>query len=210
MNRLYKEFGSYLQTEDNKFYAINKVYIFKEGKIKVVTDYFLDDSGKNEFQFLGETKKKNKVDLNAKCNFVVKSQSQKSWDDTIRQDLYINGDLNNYIFKGIELNNFTKKNERLDIVFNINGEEIKHCIGWNNKESNKIKYEELKEVYKKLDSFNIDDKDYFQNIKKLENVYTKYLDTLKKEENYTTIDYEKMSLASGTTEEENRMMIENN
>ena len=63
MNRLCKEFGHYVQTEDNKFYAINKVYIFKEGEIKIVTDYFLDDLGKNEFEFLGETKKKNKRNL---------------------------------------------------------------------------------------------------------------------------------------------------
>ena len=29
MNRFYRDFGYYIQTEDNKFYAINKFYIFK-------------------------------------------------------------------------------------------------------------------------------------------------------------------------------------
>lgn len=211
MNRLYREFGHYVQTEDNKFYAINKVYIFKDGKIKIVTDFFLDDLGKNEFEFLGETKKKNKIDLNAKCNFVIKSQSQKSWDDTIRQDLYINGDINNYEFYDLTLNDFSKKKkDRLDIEFIINGCKCSHCVGWNNKESNKIRYEDMKKAHQDLDYFRVDSEDYLDRIKNLEDTYYRYKRAVEIEESYTPMDYNKMRLASGTTEEENRIMIENN
>lgn len=211
MNRFYRDFGYYIQTEDNKFYAINKVYIFKEGEIKIVTDYFLDDLGKNEFEFLGAVKKKNKIDLTEKTNFVIKSQKQDSWDRTIKQDLYINGDMNNYEFYDLTLNDFSrKKKERLDIEYTINGYKCSHCVGWNNKESNRIKYEDMKKVYQELDTFSIDSKDYLDNIKKLENTYYRYKTAIELEERYTPMDYNRMSLASGTTEEENKMMIENN
>ena len=211
MNKLYRDFGHYVQTEDNKFYAINKVYIFKEGEIKIVSDYFLDDLEINKFEFLGETKKKNKIDLNVKHNFVIKSQKQNSWDSTIKQDLYINGDLNNYEFCDLTLNDFSKKKkERLDIVFNINGCKCSHCVGWNNKESNKIKYEDIKKAYEDIDYFRVDSEHYLDSIKKLEETYYRYKMAIEKEESYTPMDYNRMSLSSGTTEEENKMMLQNN
>lgn len=211
MNRFYRDFGYYIQTEDNKFYAINKVYIFKDGEIKIVTDYFLDDLGKNEFEFLGAVKKKNKIDLTEKTNFVIKSKNQNSWDSTIKQDLYINGDINNYEFYDLTLNDFSrKKKERLDIEYTINGYKCSHCVGWNNKESNKIKYEDIKKVYQELSSFSIDSDNYLENIKKLEDTYYRYKTAIELEESYIPMDYNRMNLASGTTEEENKMMIANN
>lgn len=139
MNKLYKDFGVYLNVDNNKFYTINNVYIFKDNEIKVVSNYFLDNFKDYEFNFNGEVKKKNKIDLTEKCNFVVKSQNQNSWDSVVRQDLYINGNINNYEFIGLQLNDCTKKNERLDLVYKINGIECNHCVGWNNKLSNKVK-----------------------------------------------------------------------
>ena len=209
MNKLYKDFGVYLNVDYKKAYAINKVYIFKDNEIKVVANYFLDNFKGYEFNFNGETKKKNKIDLNEKCNFVVKSQKQDSWDNVIRQDLYINGDINNYEFVGLHLNNCTKKNDRLDLVYKINGIECKQCIGWNNKLSNEVK-KEIDTLYKQLDTFRLDRVDYLDNIKELERLYKKYKKALETEENYLPFEYEKMSLSSGTSEEENIMMIENN
>lgn len=208
MNRLYKDFGYYLNT-DNKVYAINNVYIFKDNEIKVVSNYFLDNFNKYEFIFEGEVKKKNKINLTAPCNFVVKSLKQDSWDNVIRQDLYINGDINNYEFIGLHLNDCTKKNDRLDLVYKINGIECKHCVGWNNKLSNEVK-KEIDTIYKQLDTFRLDRVDYLDNIKELEKLYNKYKRALETEEHYLPFEYKKMRLSSGTTEEENKMMIENN
>lgn len=208
MNKLYKDFGYYLDT-DNKVYAINKVYIFMNNEIKVIANYFLDNFNNYEFNFEGEVKKKNKIDLNEKCNFVVKSQIQDSWDNVIRQDLYINGDINGYEFIGLHLNDCTKKNDRLDLVYKINGVECTHCVGWNNKLSSEIKIK-LTELHKQLDIFRIDREDYQDNIKRLERTYKEYKKALETEENYLPFEYEKMRLASGTTEEENKLMIYNN
>ena len=209
MNKLYKDFGVYLNVDNNKFYAINNVYIFKDNEIKVVSNYFLDNFKDNEINFNGEVKKKNKIDLNEKCNFVVKSQKQDSWDNVTRQDLYINGDINNYEFIELQLNNCTKKNEILYLVYKINGIECKHCVGWNNKLSNEVK-KEIDTIYKQLDTFRLDRVDYLDNIKELEKLYNKYKKALETEENYKPFEYEKMRLSSGTTEEENKMMIRNN
>lgn len=209
MNKLYKDFGVYLSVDNNKVYAINNVYIFKDNKIKVISNYFLDNFKDYKFNFNGEVKKKNKIDLSEKCNFVVKSQNQNSWDNVTKQDLYINGDINNYEFVGLYLNDCTKKKDRLDLVYKINGIECTHCVGWNKKLSNEVK-KEIDTIYKKLDTFRLDRVDYLDNIKELERLYNKYKKALETEENYQPFEYEKMSLASGTTEEENKIMIENN
>ncbi len=209
MNKLYKDFGVYLNVDYKKVYAINNVYIFKDNEIKVVANYFLDNFKGYEFNFNGETKKKNKIDLTEKCNFVVKSQKQDSWDNVIRQDLYINGDINDYEFVGLQLNDCTKKNDRLDLVYKINGIECKQCIGWNNKLSGEVK-KEIDTLYKQLDTFRLDRVDYLDNIKELERLYNKYKKALETEENYLPFEYNKMRLSSGTSEEENTMMIQNN
>lgn len=209
MNKLYKDFGVYLNVDNNKFYAINNVYIFKDNEIKVIDNNFLDNFKGYEFNFNGEVKKKNKIDLKEKCNFVVKSQKQDSWDNVTRQDLYINGYINNYEFIELKLNNCTKKNDRLDLVYKINDIECIHCIGWNNKLSNEVK-KEIDTIYKQLDTFRLDRVDYLDNIKELEKLYNKYKKALETEENYKSFEYEKMRLESGTTEEENKLMIDNN
>lgn len=209
MNKLYKDFGVYLNIDNNKFYAINDVYIFKDNEIKVVSNYFLENFKGYEFNFNGEVKKKNKIDLNEKCNFVVKSKKQDSWDNVVRQDLYINGDINNYQFIELQLNDCTKKNEILYLVYKINDIECKHCVGWNNKLSKEVK-KDIDTMYKQLDTFRLNNVDYLDNIKELERLYNKYKKALEIEENYKPLEYEKMNLASGTSEEENKMMIRNN
>lgn len=209
MNKLFRNFGTYLSVDYEKIYTIDNVYIFKDNEIKVISNYFLDNFKGYEFNFNGEVKKKNKIDLKEKCNFVVKSQNQNSWDNVVRQDLYINGDINNYEFIGLQLNNCTKKNDRLDLVYKINDIECSHCVGWNNKLSNGVK-KEIDTIYKQLDTFRINSVDYLDNIKELEKLYNKYKKALETEENYKPFEYEKMRLESGTTEEQNKMMIENN
>lgn len=206
-NILKKEWGTVLQTSDFKGYSIKDVYIFKDGVIKIKANYFIDNFNLNNytFEFKGEVKKKNKIDLTSTCNFVIKSSNQDSWRDEVQQDLYINGDLNNYIFNKLDL-----VDERLEIKYIINGVECSQCIGWNHKESNKIQYGEFKEAYKMLDTFRIDSAEYEENIKNFQKVFKKYKKAKEIEQNYSALDYKKMSLQSGTTEEENKLMLKNN
>ena len=68
----------------------------------------------------------------------------------------------------------------------------------------------MTEIYKQLDIFKIDRVDYLDNIKKLERTYKEYKKALETEEHFLPFEYEKMRLSSGTSEEENRLMIKNN
>lgn len=207
INVLKKEWGTVLKTHDFKGYKIKKVYIFKDGVIKVIANYFMDNFNlpNNTFEFKGETKKKRKIDLTSDCNFIVKTNEPNSWSNEKEQDLYINGDINNYIFEGLSLTG-----ERLDLTYNINGAKCSQCIGWNHKKSDAIKYGEFKEACKMLDTFRIDSSEYEQNIKNFQKVFKKYKKAKEEEKNYTPQDYKKMSLASGTSEEENKTMLQNN
>lgn len=203
-NLLYKEFGTYLKTNDTKFYKIKNVYIFKDGVIKVISNYFIDNFKDYQGEFFGEVKKKNKIDLQASYNFVVKTLNPSSWSEENEQDLYINGDINNYAFIGLSLNG-----ERLDIEYNLNGEKMRQCIGWNHKEKYK-KQKEITEALKKLDSFRLDYSEYEQDLNNYIKLYKKYKKVVEKEKQNTAQDYKKMTLASGTTEEQNKMMLKNN
>ena len=82
-------------------------------------------------------------------------------------------------------------------------------MGWNNKLSNEVK-KDIDTIYKQLDTFRLNRVDYLDNIKELERLYNKYKKALETEENYKPFEYEKMSIVSGTTEEENKIMIRNN
>ena len=206
-NILKKEWGTILQTHDFKGYKIKKVYIFKDGVIKVIANYFIDNFNLQNytFEFKGETKKKIKIDLTSDCNFIVKTSEPSSWSDEKEQDLYINGNINNYIFNGLEL-----VGERLELSYTINGSKCSQCIGWNHKKSNAIQYGEFKEAYKMLDTFRIDSIEYEQNIKNFQKVFKKYKKVKEEEKSYTPQDYKKMNLVSGTNEEENKTMLKNN
>lgn len=203
-NLLYKEFGTYLKTSDTKFYKIKNVYIFKDGVVKIISNYFIDNFKDYQGEFFGEVKKKNKIDLQANYNFVVKTSEPSLWSEENEQDLYINGDINNYNFVGLALNG-----ERLDIEYNLNGEKMRHCIGWNHKEKYK-KQKEISEVLKKLDSFRLDSNEYEQDFNNYIKLYKNYKKAVEKEKQNTPQDYKKMSLASGTTEEQNKTMLKNN
>ena len=204
-NLLFKDFGTFLNTNKMEQYEINKVVIFEDEKEKVIANYFLDNFSDYKCEINGDIKRKLKVDLKSDINFVVKSDKQDSWRDGSQYTLYINGKLNNFIFVGLELNG-----ERLDLKYGINGVVCSQCIGWNNKESNKIRYNE--ETTKIIDYLKYFDntESYKEKVDYFNKEYKKYLKAKEKEKTYTTEDYKKMSLASGTTEEENKTMLKNN
>lgn len=206
-NLLFKDFGTFLNTSNMEQYEINKVVIFEDGKEKVITNYFLDNFSNNNYQFKinGNIKRKLSIDLKSETNFVVKSEKQDNWCDKTQYTLYINGKLNNFVFIELEL-----IGERLDLKYGINGVNCSQCIGWNNKESNKIRYnEETTKIVDYLKYFD-NTESYKEKVDFFNKEYKKYLKAKEKEKTYTTEDYKKMSLASGTTQEENVTMLKNN
>lgn len=205
-NILFKDFGTFLNTSKGEQYEIKRVVIFKDNQEKIIANYFLDNF-KNDYQFKinGVINRKLKIDLLDKNNFVVKSEHQDSWNDKTQYDLYINGDLNNYNFNGLDL-----IGEQLNIKYIINGFNCSHCIGWNHKKSYELKYHKYEEAIKKINTYNIGDHDFENNLKELQKIYKQYKKALEEEKTYTAEDYKKMSLSSGTTEEENKTMLKNN
>ena len=204
-NLLFKDFGTFLNTEKGGQYEINKVIIFKDNQIKMIANYFLDNFSDSQFEIKGEINRKLKIDLTSNQNFVVKSEEQNSWNDRTQYTLYINGILNNYVFDKLEL-----IGERLEAKYILNGCNCSQCIGWNQKESNKAKYHDFEEAYKKINSYTIDNANMEQYIKDLMKAYKNYKKAKETEKTYTTSDYLKMSLSSGTTEEENKTILKNN
>lgn len=208
-NLLFKSFGTFLNTQNMEQYKINNVIIFKENQKKIISNYFLDNMRKQDYQFEinGDIKRKLKIDLSLSYNFVIKSEEQDPWDNVTKYDLYINGDLNNYNFIKLSL-----IGERLEILYTLNGFECSHCIGWNNKKSQNIKYHTFPELVKKLDSFRLEHhtQEITQDIKELEKIVKEYKKAIDLENTYTEKDYKKMSLSSGTTEEQNKEMLKNN
>jgi hypothetical protein len=205
-NILFKDFGTFLNTSKGEQYEIKKVVIFKDNQEKIIANYFLDNF-KNDYQFKinGDINRKLKIDLSLNTNFVVKSEKQDSWNDKTQYDLYLNGDLNNYIF-----NNLALEGKQLNIKYSVNGFNCSHCIGWNQKESNNAKYKKFDEAYKKINSYSLDNEEMEENIKNLLKTYREYKKAKEIEKTYTAEDYKKMSLSSGTSEEENQTMLKNN
>lgn len=206
-NIIFKDFGTFINTNKGEQYELNKVIIFKDNQVKVIANYFLDNFSNYQFEFLGDTQRKLKIDLTSKNHFVVKSENQSSWNDKTQYTLFLNGDLLDYNLIGLELNG-----ERLDLVYNINGAKCSQCIGWNHKESGLIKYHTFSEQLKNINSYDLDyhSDTLLENIKELEKITKNYIKAKEKEKTYTEQDYKKMSLESGTTKEENLTMLKNN
>ena len=207
-NIIFKDFGTFINTNRGEQYELNKVIIFKDNQIKIIANYFLDNFTNNyQFEFLGDTQRKLKIDLSSNNHFVVKSENQNSWNEKTQYTLFLNGNILNYNLLGLELNG-----ERLDITYNINDCKCSQCIGWNHKESGKIKYHDFNEQLKKINSYSLDyhSSELLENIKELEKITKKYQKIVEIEKTFTAQDYKKMSLESGTTKEENITMLKNN
>ena len=204
-NKLIKDWGYKLVNEKYEVYEINKVVIFKDNEAKVIANYFLDNFANNEYEVTGDVQRKLKIDLSLKTNFIAKSETQDAWKDHTQYTLYLNGELNNYEFEELELNG-----QRLDLKYNINGLSCRHCIGWNNKKQNEIDYHTFKDLLSEISIYRIDNEEMGERIEKLGQVWREYNEAKELENSYTALDFNKMSLASGTTEEENKTMLRNN
>lgn len=200
---IYRDFGAYVKTEKDVFYKIKKVYIFSNNKVYMIDNYFYDNI-KDYLIINGETPRKNKIDLTIKSNFVVKAE-QERFDYETMYNLYINADLNNYKFNDLKL-----INNGLYIYYYLNDVLYNHCIGWNNKTSNNIKYsDDVKKLYNSIQYFDNNER-FEQSINDYIKAYKKYKKAIEKEKTYNAYDYKYFYLASGTDEEENKMILKNN
>ena len=201
---LYRDFGLYAKNEKEQFYKIKKVYIFSNDKIYMIDNHFYDNI-KNDYLIInGETPRKNKIDLSLKTNFIVKAE-QEIYDFEIMYNLYINADLNKYNFDRLDLNG-----DMFNIYYKLNDNIYNHCIGWNNKKSNAIKYsEDVQNIYKYINYFS-NSEEYKNKLKEYTKKYNQYIKALEKEKQYNVNDYKYFNLASGTTEEENKTILKNN
>ena len=204
-NILFKDFGTFLNTTSGEQYEIKQVYVFKDNQVKMIANYFLDNFKDYKFKINGDIKRKLKIDLSLTYNFVVKSENQSSWNDKTQYNLYINGDLNGYNFIDLSL-----IGEQLQANYTLNGYKCGQCIGWNQKASNKAKYKDFEEAYKKINLYTIDNAEMEHFIKDLLKAYKNYKKAKEIEKTYTAADYKKMSLSSGTSEEENKIILNNN
>jgi hypothetical protein len=200
---LYREFGMYVKTNKEDFYKIKNVYIFSNNKVYIIDNYFYDNF--NEYMVLnGETTRKNKLDLTLKHNFVIKAPVER-FDYEAKYNLYINADLNNYKFNKLEL-----IGEQFNICYELNGEQFNHCIGWNNKKSNAIKYDkQVEDLYKDIHYFDNGER-FNESMRKYTKLLEEYKKAIEEEKSYSVEDYKKFNLSSGTTEEENKLMLVNN
>lgn len=205
-NVLFRDFGLRLNTSDFNQYYISKVIIFKDNQYKVIDRYFYDNMYQGDkFIINGDVKRKLKEDLTLDCNFVIRDNNSTACLDDKPYILYINGDLNNYKFEGLKL-----IGTQLDIVYHINNLENKFCIGWNDKESRKYKYSEFQKAYDDIKTYNIDDVELDDKIKKLANVVKKYRKAKEIEKTYTIDDYKKMAFGSSIEEDECITILKNN
>ena len=202
---LQQDFGLYVKNEKEQFFKIKKVYIFDNNKIYMIDNHFYDNFRNKDYLIInGTTPRKNKIDLSLKSNFIIKAE-QERFDFEVMYNLYINATLNNYNFKELKL-----ENTMLNIYYSLNNEIYNHCIGWNNKKSNSIKYNDnIEKLYTSIKYFDASDR-FEKDIKTYLQEYKKYIKALDEEKNYTIKDYKKMSLASGTSEEENKTILRNN
>lgn len=205
-NVLFKDFGTRLNTKDFNQYYISKVIIFKDNQYKIINKYFLDNF-QSDYKFVinGDVKRKLKEDLTLDCNFVMKDNTSSAWLNDNPYILYINGDLNDYKFEGLSL-----IGDELDVIYYINNFRCSLCVAWNNKESSKYRYTEFQKAYDDIKTYNIDDTELDDKIKRLTNVVKKYRKAREIEKTYTIDDYKKMSFGSSIENNECVTILKNN
>ena len=85
-----------------------------------------------------------------------------------------------------------------------------HCIGWNNKKSNAIKYDkQVEDLYTYIHYFDNSER-FNESMRKYTELFEEYKKAIEEEKSYSVEDYKKFNLSSGTTEEENKLMLVNN
>lgn len=177
--------------EKGNIYELENIIIYSEAGILLETDrgWFGDNDDLGDVA-IGTIKRRMKKDFSRKENFITKEE-KKSYRIDNKYTLYIYYKNINCNFIGYSIDSlFLKTN--FTILHNY---KIDDVIGFTKNKSNSIAYsEELKEAYKKVDSYNFEDhpEELEKAIKVIRKKQKEYKKALEEEENYTLKDYKKM------------------
>lgn len=181
--------------EKGNAYELENIIIYSDWGVLLETDRgwfgYNNDLGNVA---IGTIKRRMKKDFSRKENFIIKEE-QKSYRIDNKYTLYI-------YYKNINCNFIGYSIDSLFLETNftiLDNYKIDDVIGFTNNKSNSIAYsDELKEAYKKIDSYNFErhPEELEKAIKLIREKQKQYKKALEEEENYTLKDYKKMIRSS--------------
>lgn len=177
--------------EKGNCYELENIIVYSENGVLLETDrgWFGDNNRLGDVA-IGTIKRRMKRDFSKKENFIVKEE-KKNYRIDNKYTLYI-------YYKNINCNFIGYSIDRLFLRTNftiLDNYKIDDVIGFTKNKSNSIAYsDELKEAYKKVDSYNFEyhPEELEKAIKLIREKQKEYKKALEEEENYTLKDYKKM------------------
>lgn len=177
--------------EKGNAYELENIIIYSENGVLLETDcgWFGDNNRLGDVA-IGTIKRRMKCDFSRKENFIIKEE-KKNYRIDNKYTLYIYYKNINCNFIGYSIDSlFLKTNFTI-----LDNYKIDDVIGSVKNKSNAIAYsDELKEAYKKVDSYNFKyhPEELEKAIKLIREKQKEYKKALEEEENYTLKDYKKM------------------
>lgn len=184
--------------EKGNAYELENIIIYSENGVVLETDRgWFGDNNRLGDAAIGTIKRRMKRDFSKKENFIIKEE-KKSYKIDNKYTLYI-------YYKNINCNFIGYSIDGLCLRTNftiLDNYKINDVIGFLKNKSNGIAYsDELKEAYKKVDSYNFQyhPEELEKAIKLIREKQKEYKKALEEEENYTLKDYKKMIIVSADT-----------
>ena len=177
--------------EKGNAYELENIIIYSDCGVLLETDrgWFGDNNNLGDVT-IGTIKRRMKKDFSRKENFIIKEE-QKSYRIDNKYTLYIYYKNINCKFIGYSIDSlFLRTNFTI-----LDNYKIDDVIGFTKNKSDNIAYsDELKEAYKKIDSYNFErhPEELEKAIKLIRKKQKEYKKALEEEENYTLKDYKKM------------------
>lgn len=177
--------------EKGNAYELENIIIYSDWGVLLETNrgWFGDNNDLGDVA-IGTIKRRMKKDFSRKENFIIKEE-QKSYRIDNKYTLYIYYKNINCKFIGYSIDSlFLKTNFTI-----LDNYKIDDVIGFTKNKSDSIVYsDELKEAYKKIDSYNFErhPEELEKAIKLIRKKQKEYKKELEEEENYTLKDYKKM------------------
>lgn len=177
--------------EKENGYELENIIIYSENGILLETDkgWFGNNNNLGNIA-IGTIKRRMKKDFSRKENFIIKEE-QKSYRIDNKYTLYIYYKNINCNFIGYSIDSlFLRANFTI-----LDNYKIDDVIGFVKNKSNEIAYsDELKEAYKKVDSYNFEyhPEELEKAITLIREKQKEYKKALEEEANYTLKDYKKM------------------